>query len=82
VVSLPWYLLAAGIALVVIGFLLAGLTDPSGRGRRPLDADMRDDDIVRELKRAQRVPLPSLVILAGFACILVSICWRLLRAVL
>jgi hypothetical protein len=82
VVSLPWYLLAAGIALVVIGFLLAGLMGPPGRGRRPIDADMRDDDVVRELKRTQRVSLPSLVILAGFACILVSICWRLLRAVL
>jgi hypothetical protein len=43
---------------------------------------MRDDDIVRELKRARRVPVPNLVILAGLACILVSICWRLLRAVL
>jgi hypothetical protein len=82
VVGLPWYLLAAGIALVVFGFVLAGLTGPPGRGRRPIDPDMRDDDIVRELKRSRRVPVPNLVILAGFACILVSICWRLLRAVL
>ena len=82
VVSLPWYLLAAGMLLVVIGFILAGLPGPPGRGRRAIDPDMRDDDIVQELKRAQRVPVSHLVILAGFACILVSICWRLLRAVL
>jgi hypothetical protein len=82
VVSLPWYLLAAGIVLVVIGSLLAGLPGRSGRGRRTLHARMRDDDIVRELKRAQRLPVPSLVILAGFVCILVSICWRIARTVL
>ena len=81
-VGLPWYLLAAGIVMVVIGFILAGLPGPTNRGRRPIDPDMQDDDIVRELKRSQRVPLPSLVILAGFLCILVSIGWRLLRALL
>lgn len=81
-VSLPWYLLAAGIALVVFGFILAGLLGPPGPGRRSIRPGMRDDDIVRELKRARRVPVPNLVILAGLACILVSICWRLLRAVL
>jgi hypothetical protein len=82
VVSLPWYLLAAGIVIVVLGFVLAALPGRAGRGQRAIDPDMRDDDIVRELKRAQRVPVPSLVILAGFVCILVSICWRVLRAVL
>jgi hypothetical protein len=82
VVSLPWYLLAAGMVLVVIGFILACLPGPPGRGRRSIDPDMRDDDIVRELKRGQRVPVSNFVILAGFACILVSICWRLVRAIL
>jgi hypothetical protein len=43
---------------------------------------MRDDDIARELRRAQRVTVPSLVVLAGFVCILVSVCWRIARAVL
>lgn len=81
-VSLPWYLLAVGIVIVMIGFVLAGLPDSLGRGRWPIDSNMRDDDIIRELKRAQRVPIPNLVILAGFVCILVSICWRLLRAIL
>jgi hypothetical protein len=82
VISLPWYLLAAELVLVVIGFILAGLPGLPDRGRRTIDPNMRDDDIVRELKRAQRVPVPNLVILAGFLCILISICWRVLRAVL
>ena len=83
-VSLPWYLLAVGIVLVLIGFLLACLPGQDARGgsRRALHARMRDKDIVRELKREQRVPVASLVILAGFVCILVSIGWRIARAVL
>lgn len=81
-VSLPWYLLAAGIVLVIIGALLACLPGQDDRGgRRRLHARMRDKDIVRELKREQRVPVASLVILAGFVCILVSVGWRLARAV-
>lgn len=78
-ISLPWYLLAAGIALVILGYLLASLPGSSDRGGRPISSRMRDDDIARELRRAQRVPFSNLVILAGFACILVSIAWRLAR---
>jgi hypothetical protein len=81
-ISLPWYLLAAGIVLVIIGALLACLPGRDDRGRRPLHARMRDEDIVRELKREQRVPVASLVILAGLVCVLVSIGWRIARAVL
>jgi hypothetical protein len=82
VVSLPWYLLAAGIALVVVGFILTALPGADGRDRRGIDPDMDDDDVARELKRAQGLSVPSLVILAGFVCILVSVCWRLFRAAL
>jgi hypothetical protein len=81
VVSLPWYLLAVGIALVVIGFLLAALPRSPDHIQRAIDPDMRDEDIVRELQRSQRVSVPGLVILAGFACILVSIGWRILWAI-
>ncbi len=80
--SLPWYLLAAGIVMVVIGFILAGLPGAPSRGRQPIGPDMRDEDIIRELKRSQRIPLSDLVILAGFICILVGIGWRLLRVIL
>ena len=63
-VSLPWYLLAVGILLVVIGFLLAGLPGSPGREQRSIHHKMKDDDIIRELKRSQRVPVSGLVILA------------------
>jgi hypothetical protein len=82
VVSLPWYLLSAGIGLVILGFLLAGLPGKSERGRRSIHSRMRDDEIIRNLKRAERIPFSSLVILAGLGCVLVSIGWRLARAFL
>jgi hypothetical protein len=82
VVALPWYLLAAGIALVVLGALLSGLGRPEGSGRRRLDPAMRDDEIIRELGRKQRVTLPNLMVLAGIVCVLVSVVWRLARLVL
>ena len=81
-IGLPWYLLAAGIMIVILGFLLAGLPGSFGRGRRGISPRMRDDDIARELRRAQGIPLPNLVIAFGLVCVLVSICWRLARVFL
>lgn len=78
-VSLPWYLLAFGIGLVLIGLVWANLPGSSDRGGRGIHARMRDDEIIRTLKRAERIPLPNLVILAGIACVLVSVVWRLVR---
>jgi hypothetical protein len=79
VAGLPWFLLAFGVLLVVVGFIVVALPKSPSQGGRAIDSDMDDDDIVRELKRAERIPLPSLIILAGFACILISVCWRFLR---
>jgi Flp pilus assembly protein TadB len=76
-IAFPWYLLAAGIVLVIVGFLLAAAAEPSSPRRRIIDPAMRDADIVRQLQRGQRVSVPSLIILAGFLCVLVSIVWRL-----
>jgi type VI protein secretion system component VasF len=81
VLSAPWYLLAAGIALVVIGALLTALTGSSGR-KGGIHSRMRDEDIARELEREQRLPVGSLVILAGLVCVVVSIGWRIAQAVL
>ena len=78
-VSLPWYLLAFGIGLVLLGFILAGLPGSSDRGGKVIHAKMRDKDIIRELERTRRMPLSSLVILAGFGCVLVSVVWRIAR---
>jgi hypothetical protein len=79
VAGMPWFLLAGGIGLVILGAILASLPKSSGRGRRSIDADMRDDEIVRELRRAQRVPVSGLIFMAGVVCILVSLGWRLAR---
>jgi len=79
VAGLPWFLLAVGILLVVVGSILPG---PSDRRRRAIDPDMRDADIARELERGERMTAANFVILAGLACIAVSVCWRLLRALL
>jgi hypothetical protein len=79
VIGLPWFLLAAGIAIVIFGFILAGLPRSADRRERIIDPDMDDDEIIGELKRAERIPFSSVVILAGFACIFVSVVWRLVR---
>jgi hypothetical protein len=79
VIGLPWYLLAAGIALVIFGYLVASLPGSSDRDGPRIRPRMRDDDIARELRRARRIPFATMVILAGFACILVSIGWRIAR---
>jgi hypothetical protein len=78
VTALPWYLLALGIVVLIIGFLLAGLARPSRRDLRMIDPDMDDEDIARSLEADQRMPLASVVMLAGFLCILLSIGWRVM----
>ena len=77
-ISYPWYLLAFGILLVVGGYLLAEIMGSRDQGR-VIDANMDDDEIEEELKREQRMPATSYVIVLGYLCILVSIGWRLLR---
>ena len=48
-------------------------------GPKRQETPVDDDEIIGELKRAQRLSFPSIVILAGFACIFVSVVWRLAR---
>jgi hypothetical protein len=43
---------------------------------------MSDEEISRSLSREQRVPIGAWVIRLGFLCILVSVIWRLARAIL
>ncbi len=77
----PWYLLAVGLVIVVIGALLAAL----GGLLRPqpplINRKMKDREIIENLKREQRVPLAGLVILIGVLCVAASLVWRLLRVV-
>ncbi|HVK12241.1 MAG TPA: hypothetical protein VM597_26045 [Gemmataceae bacterium] len=75
-IGAPWYLLAFGIVLILIGSLMSGWPR-SGGGF--IHANMRDEDIVKELNDAQRMPIGGFVILAGFLCVLGSVVWRLVR---
>ncbi len=81
-IGAPWFLLAAGILIVIIGALLAHLPGPPRRRRRAISARMRDDEIVRHLKDDKRLSVPGLIMLLGIGCILVSVAWRIARAVL
>jgi hypothetical protein len=78
VIGLPWYLLAAGIVIVIVGFLLASLPE-SGKPQRRISRRMRDDEIIRTLHDAERMPFSSLVVVFGLLVILVSAGWRLAR---
>ena len=46
---------------------------------RWLHRRMRDDEIMRTLRDADRMPFSSYVVVLGLLCILVSIGWRLAR---
>ena len=81
-VGLPWFLLAAGLALVLVGALMGGLPGRTRRGRRAIRPRMRDADIAEELNATEPVRAADLVVSAGLACVAVSVAWRLLRAVL
>jgi hypothetical protein len=76
--GLPWYLLAVGIFLVIVGALLAGLGNPRGSGRRAIDPRMRDEEILERLQRGQGISLPGLVVLIGLVCVAVSIVLRII----
>jgi len=80
-VAYPWYLLAVGLVIVVIGALFAVLSGLS-RPQPPLiNHKMKDREIIESLKREQRIPLANLVILIGVLCVAASLVWRLLRVI-
>ena len=78
-IGLPWFLLAAGIGIVILGSFMAALSKPQVDDRPIIHSRMRNDEIVRNLNRTERIPLAGYVILLGMLCILVSIVWRLSR---
>jgi hypothetical protein len=76
-IAFPWFLLAFGVILVLVGFLLEGL----GRATRPrqkqIDSRMRNKEIARLLRESQRITLPQITISVGVVCALISLVWRL-----
>jgi hypothetical protein len=81
VIAFRWVLFSAGIVVVLVGFLLAGVMKPPDSRKPFIDPRMRDDEIVRNLKRGQRIFVPNLVVLLGLACVLASVIWRLILLV-
>jgi hypothetical protein len=73
----PWYLLAVGIFLVILGYFIARL---GGRSSRIyISPKMSDDEIERMMSKAQGSPLAGLLVLLGFLLVFISIVWRLVR---
>jgi hypothetical protein len=76
--GLPWYLLALGIILVVVGALLAGIGG-GGASNRAIDPRMKDEDITRLLNRGEGNWLAGALIALGLVCVAVSVVWRIVR---
>ena len=81
-IAFPWYLLAIGIVIVIIGSILAVIMGPRRSGRGFVDPRMSDDDIARDLERAQGSWFPNLMIRIGFLCIVISLVWRMVLMIL
>jgi hypothetical protein len=73
----PWYLLAGGIALVIVGYFIASLG--RGSGRVFITHKMSDEEVERQLNQDRGNPVAGFVMLLGFVIILTSIIWRIVR---
>jgi hypothetical protein len=60
-IGLPWFLLAIGIVLVLVGSMLAVLSAASRRKPPPINPKMRNKDIARHLRNEERVTAPALI---------------------
>jgi hypothetical protein len=74
----PWYLLAAGIGLVILGYMVTGLGG-RGSGRDFIHPKMSDKEIARRMQESGGSPLGGGLMVTGFIAVLVSIVWRLAR---
>ena len=77
--ALPWYLLAAGIGLVILGALVAQANPEMPSKRKRMSEKMSDDEIARSLNQRGPISVAAVLILLGLGCVLVSIVWRLVR---
>jgi hypothetical protein len=78
----PWFLLAGGIGLAILGCVLAVLSGPYGPlgPKKPIKAPERDTDLIRdhfrELNKSDQLPLPNVLVAVGLVLVLVSLVWR------
>jgi hypothetical protein len=78
-IAAPWYLLSAGIVVLLAGYFLAALVQPPKS--KFIDPKMTDDEIVQSLESQDEGNWTGLVILAGYALIGISLIWRLIRLI-
>ena len=78
-IALPWLLLAVGIVIVIVGFVLASLPGQSDRGQVASTPACATRTSFKTCSAQERMPFSSLVIGLGFLCILVSVVWRIVR---
>lgn len=75
-IAAPYWLLAGGILVLILGYLIAALS--GGSNSTFIDHRMSDEEIARQLEQQnQGNPIAGLMILAGYLAIFVSIAWRL-----
>jgi hypothetical protein len=74
----PWYLLAGGILVIILGYFIAVLNS-RGSGRIFISSKLSDKEIERLMNKPQGSRLGSLLVLLGFLIIFVSILWRIVR---
>jgi hypothetical protein len=76
-IAAPWYLLAGGIVLIIIGYFIIMLG--GGSGRTYIHPKMSDEEIEEEMNKAQGSRVGKVVMLTGFLVVFVSVVWRLVR---
>lgn len=81
-ISGPWYLVAAGIALLLLGYFGAALFGVGDSSSTAIHERMSDDEIARRLEKQSARTVWDYLVLAGYLCLLVSVIWRLARKVM
>ena len=80
-IAWPWYLLSAGIVLIIIGFFMTTLSRLSSRPPY-IDPKMSNKEIKRVLSKSQKTPIGNILILFGLSVVFVSMVWRLVLSFL
>jgi len=78
--AVPWILTAAGIGIIIVGYIIANLTAGSGGGY--IDHRMSDKEIARQLKNAEGNPIGGWIMAAGCVIVLAGLAWRIVRLII
>ena len=74
----PWYLLAGGIGVFILGYFIASLSK-RGSDQTFISPKMTDKEIARRMEKREGSRPGELVVLLGVAMIFVSVVWRIVR---